>query len=97
LALQAFDDALVKQDAEFTAYEAWQKGKTDLVDTEAKIATLKTEKENLKALYEAAVEVYKTSTTDPEQNKKDKAARDTAKAAYDAKVKEEKDNKTKNT
>jgi len=40
LALQAFDDAFAKQDAEFTAYEAWQKGESDLIASEAKKATL---------------------------------------------------------
>jgi len=51
----------------------------------------------LKALYDAAVEVYKTSTTDAAKNKRDKAARDTAKTALDAKIKEINDNKALNT
>lgn len=85
MAVQAFDDAFAKQDAEYTAYEAWQKAKTDLTTTEAALTTLATEKKNLKALYEAAQATYNTSTFDAAQNIKDKAARDTAEAAYKAK------------
>lgn len=40
----------------------------------------------LKANRDAAIETFKTSTTDPAKFQADKKARDDAKAAYDAKV-----------